>query len=108
MVQTRAGSVAKRADEPTEHDGDTDDDGVADDDADGAALVARVPGPPADIRPTFGLRAVGEGDSAARPMRSSRMSDTPSRMRSSTMPSLRSGQRAPPGDAHPRRRASSP
>ncbi|KAH8048065.1 hypothetical protein JL720_15927 [Aureococcus anophagefferens] len=37
--------VAKRADEPTEHDGDTDDDGVADDDADGAALVARVPGP---------------------------------------------------------------
>ncbi|KAH8072297.1 hypothetical protein JL721_3562 [Aureococcus anophagefferens] len=43
--RTRAGSVAKRADEPTEHDGDTDDDGVADDDADGAALVARVPGP---------------------------------------------------------------
>ncbi|KAH8059871.1 voltage-gated potassium channel [Aureococcus anophagefferens] len=44
LVRVSAG-VAKRADEPTEHDGDTDDDGVADDDADGAALVARVPGP---------------------------------------------------------------
>ena len=89
MVETRAGSKAKRADEPASQGGDTDDDGVVDDDDDGAALVARVPGPPADIRPTFGLRAVGEGDSAARPMRSSRLSDTPSRMRSSTMPSLR-------------------
>ena len=71
MVQTRAGSVAKRADEPTEHDGDTDDDGVADDDDDGAAQVARVPGPPVDVSPALGLWAVGEGDPTARPKRSS-------------------------------------
>ena len=71
MVFTRGGSETKRTDEPADEGGDTDDDGIADDDADGAAHAARVLGPPADIRPTFGLRAVGEGDPTARPKRSS-------------------------------------
>ena len=98
MVETRAGSTAKRADEPADEGGDTDDDGIVDDDADGAAHAARVSGPPADIRPAFGLRAVGEGDSAARPMRSRTM-------RSSTMPSLRSARLAPNRPVAPTRRA---
>ena len=98
MVLTRGGSETKRTDEPADEGGDTDDDDIVDDDADGAAHAARVSGPPADISPAFGLRAVGEGDSAARPMRSRTM-------RSSTMPSLRSARLAPNRPVEPTRRA---